>query len=59
LKINLTRSYENCGWTPPRRRGELPYCGRRRREILPSDQCPCRNWVHRLRIDRLRKGRKG
>lgn len=53
----MIRSLENCGWTIPRKRGVF-YCGRRKCDIEFYNQrplgCPCRHWVRRLRIDRLR-----
>ena len=58
----MTRTFENCGWATLKKGGVGAYCNRKKTEIVsyygPILKCPCEHWVHRLRIDRLRKGKR-
>lgn len=59
--ILMTRSYENCG-RAVLGKDRSGYCTLKKAQICTphgiSPWCPCVSWVHRLRIDRIRKGRK-
>lgn len=47
------KAYDNCAWA---KQGTY-YCFKRRRALFESE-CPCRHWIHKLRIDRLKKRKR-
>ena len=53
------RGYGNCGRAVMRKGGFGAYCNKKKSDIVsyygPILKCPCEHWVHRLRIDRLRR----
>jgi hypothetical protein len=57
----LTRTYENCGRASLKKGGFGAYCEKKKADIGyrgPIMKCPCEHWVHRMRTDRLRKGKR-
>lgn len=52
------KSGDNCGWAPPRSGQVALFCSRRKIYVgggQPLANCPCRHWVRRLRVDRLKR----
>jgi len=57
----MTRTFENCGRASLKKGGFGAYCNKKKSDIGYRGsimKCPCEHWVHRLRIDRLRKGKR-
>jgi len=54
VSVDGPKGYDNCGWA----KASANYCARKKRPRFESE-CPCRYWVRRLRIDRLKgKGKR-
>jgi len=58
----MTRIFENCGRATLKKGGFGAYCNKKKADVVsvygPSLKCPCEHWVHRMRTDRLRKGKR-
>ena len=53
VSVDGPKGYDNCGWA----KAASYYCFRKKRALFESE-CPCRYWIRRLRIDRLKGKRK-